>query len=213
MVVIDSQYCAMGRWISVIVGQQAGMHLIEGPELCALSGQGWLTPEVLAEVDATAADSSPEELRGDGLFLRVSAAVSDAVRVAATEGDCLIHERAGAHLLAERDDVFSTMVRCSDPSARIPRARLDPHFPELLEASEQAVRERISREDRSRANYHDAISSTPWGGVDGYDLVLDSGRISREKSAEILTAAISPTGIDEVQAQELVSRYVGVGAR
>lgn len=207
IVTIDSQYSAMGRWISVIAGESAGFELLEGRELCAVAEEDWLTPAYLARFDDRLTADTPADLALDPEFQRVSGALSRAIRAAAETGPCIIHERAAAHVLADHTDVLSVLVHCTDLPARLTRARFDPHFPELVDVDDDTVLERIRREDRARASYHDAISPAPWGVASSYDLCLNSGTMTREKCAEILVAAMSPRQLDVERSTALVEDF------
>ena len=46
-ILMDSEYCSMGRWISVIVGKKLGMKLYEGKDLVKLADEEWLTEDYL----------------------------------------------------------------------------------------------------------------------------------------------------------------------
>ena len=57
-IVMDSEYCSMGRWISVIAGKKLGMKLYEGKDLVKLADEEWLTEEYLKDFDNRIADMS-----------------------------------------------------------------------------------------------------------------------------------------------------------
>lgn len=62
-IVMDSEYCSMGRWISVIVGEKLGMKLYEGKDLVELAEEPWLTEEYLRDFDEKIADMTLEEVK------------------------------------------------------------------------------------------------------------------------------------------------------
>ena len=62
IVVMDSEYCSMGRWISIIVGDATGLKLYESRELCALADEDWLTPAYLDDFDNRLVGRDPKEV-------------------------------------------------------------------------------------------------------------------------------------------------------
>ncbi|WP_168709441.1 AAA family ATPase [Actinomyces procaprae] len=240
-VAMDSEYCSMGRWISVIAGAATGMQLVEDRELCTLAGGDWLTPEYLARLDRVLSDAAAAEAAAgthsvaapaashgastvagatispelpDGRPLaEVQAALSRAIRAAADAGPCIIHGRAATALLAGRDDVLRVMVYSSDREALRPRAEYDPHFPQLVGATATELDRHIAAQDRARAAYHHAVSPTGWGDLRGYDLALNSGVLSREKCAEVLIEAIAPVRLDAEAAAARVAEFTRTWAR
>lgn len=62
-ILMDSEYCSMGRWISVIVGKKLGMKLYEGKDLVKLADEEWLTEDYIKDFDNKIADMSLEEVK------------------------------------------------------------------------------------------------------------------------------------------------------
>ena len=50
-IMMDSEYCSMGRWISAIVAYKTGMRLYEGKDLLTLYNGGWLDEAKLNALD------------------------------------------------------------------------------------------------------------------------------------------------------------------
>ena len=62
-IVMDSEYCSMGRWISVIVGKKLGMKLYEGKDLVKLADEEWLTEEYLKDSITTNMNETVSEIK------------------------------------------------------------------------------------------------------------------------------------------------------
>lgn len=218
IVVMDSEYCSMGRWISIIVGTQTGLKLYEGRELCQLAGESWLTIDYLNDFDERIAERDPAELASDPEFIRVHTALSRAIRMAADQGPCFIHERAASAVLANRDDLLRVMLYCTCLEDKFPRAEFDPHFPELVGATSEQLTAHIERQDRIRAVYHDAAlgggaDTVTWGAKEGYDLCLNSATISREKCAEVIIEAVSDLRLDPAECKHAVDEFTRTWAQ
>jgi len=208
IVVMDSEYCSMGRWISIIVGDSTGLKLYEGRDLCALANEDWLTPAYLDDFDARLVGCDPSEVAVDPEFQRVHEALSRAIRKAAEAGPCFIHERAASTILADRDDLLRVMLYGSNVEDKYPRVIIDP----TVDLGEDATREQLDAElraqDQRRSVYHDAVATIPWGDKRGYDLCLDSSALGREKCAEMIIAALQPCALDPERCTAAVARFM-----
>jgi len=208
IVVMDSEYCSMGRWISIIVGDSTGLKLYEGRDLCALANEDWLTPAYLDDFDARLVGCDPSEVAVDPEFQRVHEALSRAIRKAAEAGPCFIHERAASTILADRDDLLRVMLYGSNVEDKYPRVIIDP----TVDLGEDATREQLDAElcaqDQRRSVYHDAVAAIPWGDKRGYDLCLDSSALGREKCAEMIIAALQPCALDPERCAAAVARFM-----
>lgn len=91
---------AMGRLISVIVGEAMGMTLYEGSDP-TLSEEEWLTPEYLAHLDERLATMSAmlrqEKMKTCRGFNALP--LTKAIEKAIAKGPCIIHERAAGDIL------------------------------------------------------------------------------------------------------------------
>lgn len=206
-VFMDSEYCSMGRWISLIMADACGMQLYEGIDLAQLSDEEWLTPAYLNDFDNRISGKSADELRDDEEFQRVSAALTEAARTAIAQGPCIIHERGLGGLLADTPDSLRVLLYNTNMEHRIPRALGDPIFG-LANAGHDEVVAFIRQQDADRAAFRDALVDTAWGEKTSYDICLDSDLLSREKCAEILVEAVSDLKLDPARCQEIISRMM-----
>lgn len=196
---IDSEYCSMGRWISLIVADAMGMKLYEAKDLLEFVEEKWLTQTYLNDFDERIADMTSEELKEDADFIKVQNAISNAILKAVDTGPCIIHERAAADIVKDKTDYMNVMVYNSGTTTKTERARL-----EYNSRSDAEIIELIKREDKKRSIYHDAVSYSPWGEKETYDLCLDSEKLGREKCAEILIKALKTVYLDEEYCKEVI---------
>lgn len=114
--------------------------------------------------------------------LRVADAQFTAIRRFAEEGSCVIIGRCADYILRERDDVLNVFIR-ADFELRVQRA-MRRH-----QINEADAKKLIKRTDKIRANYYAAHTELEWGGSGSYHLILDSGKIGIDGSAQLITAA------------------------
>lgn len=192
---IDSEYCSMGRWISVIVGNALNLKLYEGSDLIALVNEEWLTEEYLKDFDTRLTSMSLEEVKKSDEMKKIHQALSGAITKAVNQGPCIIHERGASEILKNRDDCLKVLLYNTSVEHKIPRARLDKTYP-LEDLSDEEIKDFMVKEDNKRKVYHDAVCSTKWGQKESYDICLDSDLLGREKCAEILIEAMTDVKLD-----------------
>lgn len=194
-IAMDSEYCSMGRWISMIVAAKCGMKLYEGGDLAAVSGEEWLTAEYLRALDERLADMTPEEAGRDMELSRTHEAMKRAVLAAAEAGPCIIHERSAGDILGGRPECLKVLLYNTSMEHKMPRAMADSTY-DLKGLSGPELREFIRREDRKRSIYRAGTGGNPWGQKESYDMCLDSDLLGREKCAEILIEAMRNVALD-----------------
>lgn len=206
-VFMDSEYCSMGRWISMIVGDVCGMKLYEGIELADLADEEWLTRSYLNDFDNRISGKSADELRDDEEFVRVNDALARAAQKAITAGPCIIHERGLGSILKDTPDSMRVLLYNSSMEHRIPRAVGDPTF-DLAGKEEGEVVAFINSQDADRAAYRDALTDEAWGEKRSYDLCIDSDLLGREKCAEILISSIRDLELDAEKCKQIIDRIM-----
>lgn len=207
-IAMDSEYCSMGRWISVIVGDALGLKLYEGKDLLEFVDEPWLTENYLKEFDDKLLQMSIEEAKTSHEMKKVHQALSQAIEKAIKKGPCIIHERAATELLKNRDDCLLVHLYNTSMEHRIPRAVGDPSF-DLKDKSHDELVQFINHEDEKRRIYHDAVSSTKWGDKETYHICLDSDMLSREKCAEILIEAMKDVSLDLEHCANVIKNLMG----
>lgn len=192
---MDSAYCSMGRWISVIVGAYTNMKLYEGKDLLKLVDAPWLSEEKLREFDERLPTMTLEEVKVDEEMKQIHKVMKEAVKKAIALGPCIIHERAAGDILKEQSDCLKVLLYNTNLEHRIPRAIGDKTY-DLKHLSKEEIISFIQREDEKRKKYRNAVASTHWGEITSYDLCLDSDLLSREKCAEILIETLKDVTLD-----------------
>ena len=202
---MDSEYCSMGRWISVIVGHQMHMKLYEGQDLIALCDEDWLTEDYLAEFDEKLSVMSLEDVKKNPQMQKVHNALTKAIFKAIEQGPCIIHERAAGDILKERQDCLKVLLYNTNTEHKIPRAIADKTY-DLEDLSHDEIVSFMKSRDHMRAIYRNAVASTMWGHKESYDLCLDSDILSREKCAEILIEAFKDVSLDLDECTKIINQ-------
>ena len=204
-IVMDSEYCSMGRWISAIVADALHIKFYEAKHLIAFAKVDWLTAEYLREFDLKLTNMSVQEAKADEEFQRVYQTLSYAIKCAMKEGPCIIHERAAAHILNGKADMIKVLLYNTSVEHKITRIHVDPLY-DVSKASDKEKAMILQKEDQMRRVYHDAVSDTLWGDKESYDICLDSDALSKEKCAEILIEACKDVHLDLDLCKQIIAK-------
>jgi cytidylate kinase len=107
----------------------------------------------------------------------------EVVREAARSGNAVIVGRGGAYILRDEPDTWHVFLRAQD-DFRVRTARA------TFGMDEDEARRRIKQTDANRAAYVRQLYGHDWLHPSHYDLVLDTGRLGFERTAEAVLAAI-----------------------
>lgn len=189
-IVLDSEYCSMGRMIAVKACERGGYTYYDAEKLMSL-----LEPEereLVARYDKVLGDTeiTEEDLKKDSDFERVSRLYQQAIGQALKDGPCLIHECGiKERIEPEGFQCVSVLFYAMDQQEKRERARTAAIYKDLETAEE--LDKAIEREDHRRRIYHNALSERPWGRKVAYDLCLNTDVLGRKKSAELLEALMA----------------------
>ncbi|MFR7589997.1 MAG: AAA family ATPase [Longibaculum sp.] len=203
-VVMDSEYCSMGRWISVIVANAMGMSLYEGKDLLQFVDEDWLDEDYLKAFDERLMHMTLTEVKQSKEMKKVHQALSKAMRKAVEKGPCIIHERGAGEVLKDYH-CLKVLLYNSNIEHRIPLAIADKTY-DLKELSHDQLVNFIKHEDYKRQVYHDAICTKKWGEKESYDICLDSAVLSREKCAEILIEALDDVKLNLDECAQIIKQ-------
>ena len=203
--VIDSEYCSMGRWISVIVAESLKMKLYEGKDLIKLVDQDWLSEEDLEIFDNNLRNKTVEELLKDEHFHKITTLINKGIEKAISLGPCIIHERAAYLVLKDKVDYVSVLLFNRNKLSKLPRAINDKSY-DLQGKSNEYVYNFMDLEDNKRRVYRNALTNEKWGERDSYDICLDSDKLSREKCAEILIETLKEVSIDIDKCNDIIKK-------
>ena len=185
---IDSEYCSMGRWISWIIAEEFNMKMFEADDVAR--NIEWLGVDRLNQFYSRIAGMEVEDIRKDEEFIRIKEALTSKALEMCEDSNCIIHEMCAAEFIDQKHEVIKTMIYCSDLEGKIKRARTDKKFPGLENASREQVISHIEVQDLGRKKYHDACSSKEYGKKENYDILIDTGLFGKEHSARILLEAV-----------------------
>ena len=114
---------------------------------------------------------------------KVFLAQFEAIRKMAEEGPCVIIGRCADYALEENPNLLSVYVHANleDRVARISR---------IYDISDNKARDRIKKNDKSRAGYYNYYTNKEWGSVSSYHYSLDSGKFGIQGCVELLKEAV-----------------------
>lgn len=190
-VLMDSEYCSMGRMIAIQAAKKAGYRYYDAVLLLEKLNDPSVDTAFMDRVEQKL--SKKELTRGEMLqdpeIVKLKEAFDRAVRIVLAEGPCLIHDRTvPEEIRALGYSVFSVMNYASDDAAKIERARRSPACSDCRNEEEFAAR--ITEQDMIRKNYHRLGSDTCWGAKENYDLCLNAETLGKEHASEVLACAV-----------------------
>ncbi len=108
---------------------------------------------------------------------------SDAIRKAASEGNCVFVGRCADYILRDMPNVVSIFI-----SASI-RHRIDQIL-DHEQMTPQQAKHRILQEEGRRASYYNFYTGKKWGCAESYDLCIDSSILGVEETEKLIAAFI-----------------------
>ena len=186
-IVLDSEYCSMGRMIAKKACDATGYAYYDAVILLETVKECGITNEMLgAYEDSLRSRVMPvSEVRTEE-YLRITEAFDRAVSMALEKGPCLIHDRTTKEFVeAKGYSCLSVLTYGTDLAAKMVRASLSPLYKDLA-GNKDALLEKIQEETNIRINYHAGHSDQPWGERNTYDLCLNTDTLGRDFSAKVL---------------------------
>lgn len=92
---------------------------------------------------------------------------------------CIILGRCASEILKDQRNAFNIYV-CADKEYRIQRIM------ELESLPYEEAEEKVTRTDKSRADYYHEHTGKAWGDVNNYHMILDTTTLGIENCADIL---------------------------
>ena len=111
----------------------------------------------------------------------------NAVRSAASSGECVIVGRCADYILKDDYDVASIFITASPDY----RAKVVAERDGISVKDAQA---KLVRMDKARASYHNYHAETKWGASDSYELCIDSENISENDAADLIVTYLGMRG-------------------
>lgn len=186
-IILDSEYCSMGRMIAGKACEGTSYTYYDAALLLELLPEVREEKAAILEYDAVLAgwEKTAEELAEDPEFQRISGIYQRAVQKALELGPCLIHERGIKEKVeAMGYSCLSAIAYGTVQESKRGRAKATPDYG-MLETEEE-LDQAIAAEDRKRRLYHDALSSSPWGAKETYDLCINTEILGKEAGVRLL---------------------------
>lgn len=114
---------------------------------------------------------------------KVFLAQFESIKKLANEGPCVIIGRCADYALEEDPRLLSVFIH-ADPDIRIRR------ISKIYNITAGKAKDRIRKNDKSRASYYNYYTSKEWGAVDSYMVSIDSGIFGVDGSVDLLVKAI-----------------------
>ena len=191
-VLLDSEYCSMGRMIGAKACEKAGYTYYDAVILLELLNDPEVTVEFMEKVENQLRKKhlSREEILSIDGYEKLIKAFDKAIDLALSKGPCLIHDRAVKEEIEMRGySVFTVLNYATDMNTKIERAKLSPANNDCKSNAEYIIR--IQEEDNIRYNYHHAKSDSTWGDKATYDLCLNAETLGRDYTGEVLANILS----------------------
>ncbi len=190
-VVLDSEYCSMGRMIGNKACRKSGYAYYDAVILLETVPECGVTIEDVLEFEKKLRPAvlTREQITEDPMWQKISAAMNKAIDLALAKGPCLIHDRAAKEMITEKGySCTSVMMYADDMDAKIVRAKVSPFYADLTDRD--TIIRMIQEEDNVRINTRIAQSDKAWGVKENYDLCINSETFGRDYAAELLAAAM-----------------------
>ena len=191
-VLLDSEYCSMGRMIGAKACEKAGYTYYDAVILLDMLNDPEVNVEFMEKVEKQLRNrhlSKEEILAVDG-YQKLNDAFDKAIDMALGKGPCLIHDRAIKEDIEKRGySVFTVLNYATDSKSKIERAKLSPANSDCH--SDEEFLARIQEEDNIRYNTHHAKSDTTWGDKTAYDLCLNAETLGRDYAGEVLANVLN----------------------
>ena len=189
---LDSQYCSMGRWIGIVLSHKLGIEFYDDKKLLQLIDEKLLKKSEVDELTTYLMETKQtfETLSEHALVKKVGKGMKQTVHLAIEKGPCIIHERANREDFPEAVAPLSVLIYNSSMKDKRKRALMDERYMTL--ANKPTDLEKIvHNEDKARALYKNAVGrKNAWGAKGNYDLCLNTAFLSREKCVDILIEAM-----------------------
>lgn len=185
-ILMDSEYCSMGRMIGNIACNKSGYTYYDAVILLELVKDSGISIEDVETYEKKLRKPlNKEDMLNDADYIKIKNVFDKAIDIALAKGPCLIHDRSVKEYVKSRGySCLSVMIYATDMKSKFVRARISPLYKDI--DNDECLTEKIHEEDTIRINYHSAQSDTTWGDKNSYDLCLNSEVLGRDFAAEML---------------------------
>lgn len=203
VVTIARQYGSRGREIGKRLAEELGYRYYDRDLISMAAEKSGYNKDVLKEADEKAANSLLYTLAlgssvyahgfnqvnvplNDKLFI----VQSDIIREIYESGEgAVIVGRCADYVLAGRDDVAHVFIT-SDFDERVRTVA------ERSDVTEAKAKDMVIKTDKRRANYYNYYTGSKWGKIDGYDLIINSGKSGVDGAVKVIKAFLDSDDVN-----------------
>ena len=193
VITIGSQYGSGGRYVGRLLAERLGIPFYDKEILAEAARVSGMAEEVFESHDEKRARSFLYSLvtgvqgmaDAGNMYMdmplnhKVFLAQFDAIRGVAEKGPCVIVGRCSDYVLRDQENMISFFVK-ADTVSRVDRA---VHYYGLDPAkAEDALR----KADKQRASYYNYYTTSTWGDVNNYNLVVDTGAVGVDGAVDLM---------------------------
>ncbi len=193
IITINREYGSNGRVIGIETGKRLGIP-VHGDDIVGLASEySGIDENHFQRVDEKPTDSLlfmianntfsmlpsvgsfQKSLSSDRLFN----VQSDVIKNFADQGSCIIIGRCGNYILRDDPDMISVFIT----------ADMDYKTETVMKrenVKKAEAEKRIKAMERRRTNYYGYYSGRDWRACSSYDLVINSGKLGEEKTADLI---------------------------
>ena len=188
---ISRQFGSGGHEVAVKTADLLGIRVYEKELIRLACEYGELSEKTLSSSDEKATnpylfqtvhEGNYHVLRGKPTSEVLFALQSHEIRRIARHEECVFVGRCADFVLRDQDVKLLTVFVAAPDEHRILRKMTQENL-----SRDQAVR-LIRKMDKQRRKYYENYTGRAWGAPDGYDLYLDTGRLSTDEAAACIAA-------------------------
>lgn len=190
IITVSREFGSGGRTIGRMVAEKLGYRFYDDAIVDEVVNHSGLSREIVEKYDeyathknsflyTIAINAGGDTYSGVSLANRVQIAQISVIKRIADEGNCVIIGRGADSILRDREDCLNVFIRAdTDFKAR----RVISQYGE----NEVKIVDRLRDKDARRRAFYRTFTMREWGDCNNYNLVLDSGCIGIDKSADII---------------------------
>ena len=188
---IGRQFSSGGRYISKILCEEFGCSYFDKEILDLAAKESGFSPDVFKKSDEkksfihTLFHLHAPMLSDDNFYNNKFSEESlfkfqcDAIRKAASQGNCLFIGRCADYVLRDEPNTVSIFL-AADMEDRINRTM------ERYNMDEESARKTISKKDSTRASYYNYYTGKKWGAAESYDLCINTSIFGLDETAKFI---------------------------
>ena len=189
VVTISREYGSRGREIGLKLAEALGVEMYDKDIIRMASEKSGLKEKVLQEVDETAANPLftpyyPPGIDPGTLNDRLYKVEADIIKEKAAAESCIIVGRCGNYVLKDDPDALHVYIY----------ADLEKRIEKIMKTQEISDHELASRlvkkVDKHRKSYYHFYTDMKSGEKEGYDMMLDSGKLGVDGCVAVIKAAL-----------------------